>query len=129
MIHLLGYTYYRAKDNRYEDTDIAETIDKARMLIRERINDDISPEEIAKELVMTYSWFRRLFKQYTGLAPARYISQLRLQVAKELLSTSSKSVKEIAIAMNYESVDYFSTQFRRQTKMTPTQYRKSCIGK
>ncbi len=129
VIHLLGYIYYRAKDNRYEDKDIVKKIDKARVLIREQISDNISPEVIAKELVMTYSWFRRLFKQYTGLAPAQYITQLRLQRAKELLSTSTRSVKEIAVEMNYESVDYFSTQFRRQTKMTPTQYRKSCLGK
>jgi AraC-like DNA-binding protein len=98
------------------------------VLIREQINTNVSPEAIAKELIMTYSWFRRLFKQYTGLAPAQYIAQLRLQRAKELLSTTSKSVKEIAVEMNYESVDYFSTQFRRQTKMTPTQYRKSSFG-
>jgi AraC-like DNA-binding protein len=129
VIHLLGYIYYRAKDNHYEDKSIVQKIDKARFLIREQINANISPEEIAKELFMTYSWFRRLFKQYTGLAPAQYITQLRLQQAKELLSSSAKSIKEIAIEMNYESVDYFSTQFRRQTKMTPTQYRKGCLGK
>ncbi len=129
VIHLLGYIYYRAKDNHYEDKVIVKKIDKARVLIREQINDNVSPEAIAKDLAMTYSWFRRLFKQYTGLAPAQYIAQLRLQRAKELLSTTSKSVKEIAVEMNYESVDYFSTQFRRQTKMTPTQYRRSCFDK
>ena len=128
VIHLLGYIYYRAKDNQYEDKVIVRKIDKARVLIREQINTNVSPEAIAKELIMTYSWFRRLFKQYTGLAPAQYITQLRLQRAKELLSTTSKSVKEIAVEMNYESVDYFSTQFRRQTRMTPTQYRNSCYG-
>ena len=129
VIHLLGYVYYRAKDNHYEDKSIVQKIDKARVLIREQINANITPEAIAASLNMTYSWFRRLFKQYTGLAPARYITQLRLQRAKELLSTSSKSIKEIAVEMNYESVDYFSTQFRRQTKMTPTQYRNVCFGK
>ncbi len=128
VIHLLGYVYYRAKDNHYEDKTIVQKMDKARVLIREQINTNVSPEAIAKELIMTYSWFRRLFKQYTGLAPAQYIAQLRLQRAKELLSTTSKSVKEIAVEMNYESVDYFSTQFRRQSKMTPTQYRKSSFG-
>jgi len=129
VIHLLGYVYYRAKDSHYEDKSIVQKIDKARVLIREQINFNISPEMIAQELIMTYSWFRRLFKQYTGLAPAQYIAQLRLQRAKELLSTSAKSIKEIAVEMNYESVDYFSTQFRRQTKMTPTQYRKGCFVK
>lgn len=129
VIHLLGYIYYRAKDNHYEDKSIVQKIDKARVIIREQINSNVSPEGIAATLNMTYSWFRRLFKQYTGLAPAQYIAQLRLQHAKELLSTSTKSIKEIAVEMNYESVDYFSTQFRRQTKMTPTQYRNGCYGR
>ena len=129
VMHLLGYVHYRAKDNHYEDKSIVQKIDKARVIIREQINTNISPEVIASALNMTYSWFRRLFKQYTGLAPAQYIALLRLQLAKELLSASAKSVKEIAVEMNYESVDYFSTQFRRQTKMTPTQYRNWCFGK
>ena len=129
VMHLLGYIYFRAKNNHYGDKSIVQKIDKARVLIRERINSAISPEAIANELNMTYSWFRRLFKQYMGLAPAQYITQLRLQHAKELLSATSNSIKEIAVEMNYESVDYFSTQFRRQTKMTPTQYRKGCVGK
>ncbi len=129
VIHMLGYVYYRMKDKHYGDKAIVKKIDKARVYIRERINTNISPDAIAMELNMTYSWFRRLFKQYTGFSPAQYIAQLRLQRAKELLSTSAKSVKEIAVEMNYESVDYFSTQFRRLTKMTPTQYRKGCFGK
>ncbi len=129
VIHLLGYIYFRAKDNHNEDKASLQKIDQSRVIIRERINENISPEKVAKELIMTYSWFRRLFKLYTGIAPAQYIAQLRLQRAKELLSTSSKSVKEIAVEMNYESVDYFSTQFRRQTRMTPTQYRKQCLVK
>lgn len=129
VIHLLGYIYYRAKDNHYEDKAIVQKIDRARVIIREQISTNISPEAIAKELNMTYSWFRRLFKQYTGLAPAQYIAQLRLQHAKEMLSTSTKSIKEIAVEMNYESVDYFSTQFRRQTKIAPTQYRNRCYEK
>jgi AraC-like DNA-binding protein len=129
VIHLLGYVYFRTKDVHYEDQAVVQKIDKARMLIREQIDLVVSPETIANELHMTYSWFRRLFKQYTGLAPAQYIAQLRLSRAKELLSTTPLTIKEIAITMNYESIDYFSTQFRRQSKLTPTQYRKGCVGR
>lgn len=128
VIHLLGYVYFRMKDSHYEDKAIVQQIDKARVIIRERINTNMLPEAIAMELNMTYSWFRRLFKQYTGLAPAQYITRLRIQRAKELLATTTKSVKQIAVDMNYESVDYFSTQFRKHTSMTPTQFRKGCFG-
>ena len=70
-----------------------------------------------------------MFKNYTGLAPAQYISQLKIQKAKELLSVTNKTVKEIAFDLGFESVDYFSTQFRKQTNQTPTQFRNLGIGK
>jgi AraC-like DNA-binding protein len=78
---------------------------------------------------MSYTWFRRMFRQYTGLAPAQYIAQLKIQKAKELLSITTKTVKEIALELGYESIDYFSTQFRKQTGQTPTQFRATCQGK
>jgi AraC-like DNA-binding protein len=77
---------------------------------------------------MSYTWFRRMFRQYTGLAPAQHIAQLKVQKAKELLSVSNKIIKEIAIDLGFESIDYFSTQFRKQTGQTPTQFRVMCQG-
>jgi AraC-like DNA-binding protein len=129
VVHLLGYLYYREKDKHFEHKEAVQKIHKARLLIREQIDFMLEPEQIAEELNMSYSWFRRLFKQYTGLAPMQYISGLRLQRAKELLSGTSKSVKEIAGEMNFENVDYFSLWFRKLTGTAPTQFRNLLYGK
>ncbi len=129
LIHLLAYLFYREKDKNWKDKDVLTKIDKARVIIREKINTTISPEELAASLNMSYTWFRRIFRQYTGLAPAQYITQLKIQKAKELLSVTTMPVKEIALELGYESIDYFSTQFRKQTGQTPTQYRSLCQGK
>lgn len=129
LIHLLAYLFYRKKDKNWKDKDVLTKIDKARVIIREKINTTISPEELAASLNMSYTWFRRVFRQYTGLAPAQYITQLKIQKAKELLSVTTMPVKEIALELGYESIDYFSTQFRKQTGQTPTQYRSLCQGK
>jgi AraC-like DNA-binding protein len=129
LIHLLAYLFYRERDKNWKDKEVLTKIDKARLIIREKINTTISPEELATSLNMSYTWFRRMFRQYTGLAPAQYIAQLKIQKAKELLSITTKTVKEIALELGYESIDYFSTQFRKQTGQTPTQFRATCQGK
>jgi AraC-like DNA-binding protein len=128
LIHLVAHLIYRAKDKNWRDKQVIDKIDKARILIREKINTQLSPEEIAASLNMSYTWFRRMFRQYTGLAPAQYIAQLKIQKAKEVLSVSNKTIKEIAIDLGFESIDYFSTQFRKQTGQTPTQFRLICQG-
>ena len=129
LIHLLAYLFYRERDKNWKDKDVLTKIDKARLIIREKINTTISPEELADSLNMSYTWFRRMFRQYTGLAPAQYIAQLKIKKAKELLSVTYMPIKEIALELGYESIDYFSTQFRKQTAQTPTQFRATCQGK
>jgi len=128
LIHLVAYLVYRANDKNWRDKQVIDKIDKARLIIREKLNTSISPEVIAASLNMSYTWFRRMFRQYTGLAPAQYIAQLKIQKAKEMLSVSNKTIKEIAIELGFESIDYFSTQFRKQTGQTPTQFRLMCQG-
>jgi len=128
LIHLVAYLFYRANDKNWRDKQVIDKIDKARLIIREKLNTSISPEEIAASLNISYTWFRRMFRQYTGLAPAQYIAQLKIQKAKEMLSVSNKSIKEIAIDLGFESIDYFSTQFRKQAGQTPTQFRVMCQG-
>ena len=126
VVYLLTYLFYREKDKNWKGKDVPEKIDKARLIIREKLNTSISPEQIARSLNMSYTWFRRTFRQYTGLAPAQYITQLKTKKAKEMLSVSNKTIKEIAIELGFESIDYFSTQFRKQTGQTPTQFRAMC---
>ncbi len=122
-IHLLAYLQYREKDKSWEDKEVLNKINKAKLIIREKIGTLILPEELAESLNISYSWFRRMFRQYTGLAPAQYISQLKIQKAKELLSISNKTIKEIALELGYESIEYFSASFKKQTRMTPSQFR------
>jgi len=128
LIHLLAYLFYREKDKNWKDKEVLNKIDKARLMIREKLNSPVSPEELAAALNMSYTWFRRMFRQYTGLAPAQYITQLKIQKARELLSVTSMPIKEIALELGYESIDYFSTLFKKQTGTTPGQFRNMGRG-
>ena len=77
---------------------------------------------------MSYSRFRKIFKEYTGFAPSQYIREVRLNMAKEMLTNTCKSIKEIAFELGYENKDYFFSVFRKFTGTTPISYRRHTQG-
>jgi len=105
------------------DSEEELIIDRARMLFRSNINNPYSPEEAAKELNVGYSWFRKQFKNYTGLSPGQYYLQLKIEKAKELLTGSNMRIKEISGELNFDSILYFSKMFKGKTGFNPTDYR------
>jgi AraC-like DNA-binding protein len=96
-------------------------INRARMLIRKALESNLTIQQVAEELGVSYSNFRKLFKEYTGLSPATYQQELRLLRAKELLSTTDMTVKEIAYRLNFESPDYFSAKFKAKMGCKPSE--------
>lgn len=100
-----------------------DMINKARLRIRESLESSLTIQQVAEEMGVSYSNFRKLFKEYTGLSPAVYQQDLRLQRAKELLSTTDMSIKEIAYQLNFESPDYFSAKFKSKTGHRPSELR------
>jgi AraC-like DNA-binding protein len=125
---LLSIIFYLEKNNSFRDKEIISQIDKARMVMRENPGKNINPEAIAKSLNLSYSWFRRVFKQYTGFSPTQYQMEIKLQKSKELLTSTTMPVKEIAFDLNFESASYFITFFKSKTGMSPTEYRKKVHG-
>lgn len=89
----------------------------------ENIESSMTIQDIAGILGMSYSSFRKLFKEYTGLSPASYFQDIKLQRAIDLLCKTDLSIKEIAYTLNFESPDYFSTQFKKKTGRRPRDYR------
>jgi len=126
---ILGLIHYSEKNNAFRDKEIISQIDKARMLMRESVDSNVNPASIAASLNLSYSWFRRIFKQYTGFAPAQYQMEIKLQKSKELLTSTGMPVKEIAFDLGFESVSYFVTFFKSRTGMSPTEYRDKVKGK
>jgi AraC-like DNA-binding protein len=123
--HLLGLMYAlernRALGMHSEHVDV---INRARLRIRQTLESDVTIQQIAGELGMSYSNFRKLFKEFTGVSPALYQQDLRLQRAKELLTTTNMSVKHVAYQVRFDSPDYFSTKFKIKTGLSPSEFRE-----
>ena len=125
VYNLLSGLYYNQRNQQFSDKEIIHRINKAKIIMQENIFNPITPEEIAAQLNLSYSWFRRAFKEYTGFSPAKYISVLKLQKAKTMLVATKKSIKEISISLNFDNVEYFSTFFKKMTGKTPMAYRNA----
>ena len=121
--NLLGLAYSLDKNQFLENPEVNNQINKAKIIIIENLFTGIKAEEIAKKINVSYSWFRRIFKEYTGIAPAQYIKELKIQKGKELLTNTSLSAKEIAFKIGFEDHEYFFTAFKKKTGMTPIQFR------
>ena len=124
VMHLLGLMYYWDKTRDFKDEELVSKIKKAKVIMRESIYKSITLEDISKTLEISYSGFRRAFKDYTGSSPMNYMLELKLNEAKLLLSNSTQSVKEISYTLNFESPDYFSTFFKKKIGITPLEYRE-----
>ena len=123
VLHLLGSVLFKRDNLQYLDNPIVEKLNRARELMRRHIGDNLPPEEIARRLNIGYTWFRRTFRAYVGIAPAQYQLQLRHNKARELLTTTDRTVSEIAAELGFENVSQFSAFFRQREKITATQYR------
>ena len=123
--HLIGlmYSLERNIELKSRNQEHVNMINRAQLRIRESLESSLTIQQVAEEMGVSYSNFRKLFKEHTGLSPAVYQQDLRLQRAKELLTTTDMSIKEIAYRLNFESPDYFSSKFRVKTGRKPSDLR------
>lgn len=108
VLHILGSVLFKHSNLLYSDNPVVEKINRAKAIMRTDFGRNRSPEQIAREVGMGYTWFRRVFREYVGMAPAQYQHTMRLNKARELLATTAHSISEIAYALGFESVSAFS---------------------
>ena len=119
--HLIGMMYSLERNIELSKNQMqVDMISRARLRIREALESNLTIQQVAEDLGVSYSNFRKLFKEFTGLSPATYQQELRLMRAKELLSTTDLTVKEIAYRLNFESPDYFSAKFKAKMGCKPS---------
>lgn len=124
LIQLLGQLIVTIRYQPFEGKKIEGQIKQAKLRMLERIGTDVSQEELAGNIGLGYSLYRKKFKEYTGLSPAQYHIQLRINTAKELLVTTDLSLKEVSMRLGFEYVDYFFRLFKKKTGHSPSDYRR-----
>lgn len=92
------------------------------MYIEEHYNEDISLNQLADMLKMSPVYLSSLFKEETGISYVRYLTDIRIARAKELLS-QGHLVREVCEMVGYPNYRYFCDLFKKHTGVTPTEYK------
>lgn len=128
VVQLLGYVISIKKQRGFSGKPIARVIEEARCFMRQHIDREIDMEELARQHRVGYSYFRKMFKKYTGVSPGQYHLQLRIMRAKELLLGTDRSIKEICLELGFQTIHYFSLIFKKKTGQSPSEFRKRITG-
>ncbi|WP_185731487.1 hybrid sensor histidine kinase/response regulator transcription factor [Larkinella rosea] len=111
-----------------EETASLEAVflQKLRAAVEEQLDrTDLSIDEICQRLRMSRSTLHLKLVALTGLSTTRYIRALRLNKAKELLTSSDLNIAEVGYAVGFEDAKYFSRVFSEEFGVSPGQYRHS----
>lgn len=102
------------------------TIGQAKEYIKDHYTDDnISLNEVAAYVNISPSHFSTVFRRETGRSFIRYLTDLRMSRARELLKCTDLRSSEISMEVGYKDPQYFSYLFKKEHNCTPTQYRTS----
>ncbi|MCG8515028.1 MAG: AraC family transcriptional regulator [Halanaerobiales bacterium] len=124
VVKLLGYIISFQKQKGFSGKPIAKVIEEIRFIMRQNCDKEMNLEKLAADHNVGYSYFRKMFKRYTGVSPGQYHLQLRVMRAKEMLVSSDKSIKEISFELGFQTIHYFSLIFKKKVGMTPSEFRK-----
>ena len=121
--NLLGLFYSAQQAPPAAETQNANAIELAIARIQNEFARELDMKQLAQEFGVSYSWFRSTFTTHTGLSPHQYLLELRLVRARNLLTETEFSVKEIATQTGFGDEHYFSRLFRQKMNFSPSQWR------
>lgn len=123
LSHFLTLFIYNAKHDTVVERESMDCVDNAILYMQERINDNITLNELSQHYNYSASRFSNIFKQKTGHSPIDYFIQMKMQKASQQLDFTNRSVKDIAMSMGFDDPYYFSKRFKKITGMSPRKYR------
>jgi len=97
-------------------------VQQALRIVREQYSRDIGIAQIAYQLQITPNYLSSLFRKHSGVPFTRYITEIRMNRARQLLKETSLNIKEISSCVGYQSSRHFAALFRQETGLSPTEY-------
>ena len=97
---------------------------KAKEYMKAYYHRPLTLEEVAEHVELSPYYFSKLFKDRFGMTFIDYLTEVRIEKAKQEMSDEWKSLKEICFLVGYNDPNYFSRVFKKWTGLSPTEYRK-----
>ena len=126
MLTCLLVYLYRSRPSLFLEDENANTeiVREIQARFEKEYSERFTLRELASEYHISSSHLSHIFKNITGYAPIEYLSVCRLSAAKNLLSSTDKSIKEIIDLCGFSDESNFSRTFREKVGMTPTEFRQ-----
>lgn len=122
LLNTLNPPWRRDSDS---DRSVVDNVLAAQSWAASRIKSCITLPVWAASVNLGPVYFGRVFKRETGMRPMEWLNERRLETAAQYLTSTDKSVAEIAASCGYTCQFYFSRQFRRHHGLPPLRYRKA----
>jgi len=105
-------------------------LEKAKDYIKNNYgNNELSIQKLADHLHISPSYLSMIFKKYAGVTFLKYLVNIRLEAAKELLGNTDLKTSEIAEEIGYPEINYFSYFFKKNFGMSPREYKNKYVQK
>lgn len=101
-----------------------KAVERSIATMRERFSEDLTTDDLARSAMFSKFHFSRVFTRITGVSPGKFLSAIRLQEAKRLLTTTNLTVAAISGKVGYTSVSTFTSRFTRSVGLPPNAYRR-----
>ncbi|MBO4922228.1 MAG: response regulator [Lachnospiraceae bacterium] len=101
-----------------------DVVEASKKYIEANYTKNITLDDLSMAVNISSYYLSRIFKENTGENFIDYLTRLRIERAKELLSTTQYSMKEIGVMSGYPDPNYFSKTFKKNVGVTPTEYRE-----
>ncbi len=115
----------KPQEQRSKEVDSFE-LEAALLFIEKNLTRNLTMNEVANSIAISYNYFSRRFKEYTGYSFPEYINIRRIECSKHYLKDPSLKISEIAYKLGYNSASTFSKTFKKYEKCYPADYRKTC---
>ena len=122
--HLLTKLLLSTKNKKRKNEAENSLIMKVISYMQDNFQKNIEIQKLAEHFNFSPSYFRKLFREKMAVSPKEYLSQLRINYAKEQLKKTEKSISVISQEAGFQSPEYFSQVFKQTTGQTATEYRK-----
>ena len=102
----------------------SNVVDIAKEYIKQNYSKALSLDEVSYYVNISPYYFSKIFKEGTGENFIEYLTNIRIEKAKELLGSTDYSMKEICVMVGYSDPNYFSRSFKKNVGVTPTEYKE-----
>ncbi len=109
----------------YNEQSLSKPIQYVVQFVNKHYMDTILLKDLSKKLYISENYLTTLFKKEMSLTFKKYLTKIRMEKAKDLLSDPSLKVRDVAKFVGYGNDDYFSKIFRQTTGLAPSDYRET----